>query len=89
MGLPSLLVPLRIAMDDHQTVNALALKTRNCADILPESLFTPEAVKNILSERLRDSTYLADASRAALTAAKPDATRALAKLVQSAVGAAR
>lgn len=89
MGLPSLLVPLRIAMDDHQSVNALALKTRNCADILPESRFTPEAVKNILWERLRDSTYLAAASSAARSAAKPNATRELAGLVQSAIGAAQ
>ncbi len=88
MGLPSLLVPLGIAMDDHQTVNASALKNRNCADVLPETRFTPEAVKNSLEERLRDSTYLAAASRAALTAARPNATTALAELVQSAVGAA-
>ena len=87
MGLPSLLVPLTIAMDDHQMVNASALKNRNCADVLPETQFTPEAVKNILLETLRDSTYLAAASRAALTAARPDATTALAGLVQSAVGA--
>lgn len=85
MGLPSLLVPLAIAMDGHQMVNASALKNRNCADVLPETLFTPEAVKNILSERLNDSTYLAAASRAALTAAMPDATLSLAALVESAV----
>ena len=88
MGLPSLLVPLAIAMDGHQMVNASALKNRNCADVLPETLFTPEAVKNSLQERLNDSTYLAAASHAALTAAKPDATDALARLVKSAVGAA-
>ncbi len=88
MGLPSLLVPLAIAMDDHQSVNALALKSLDCADILPETRFTPQAVKNSLEERLRDSTYLADASRAACLAAKPDATTQLAQLVKSAIGAA-
>lgn len=91
MGLPSLLVPLAIAMDDHQTVNAqtlnLAVKNLNAADIMPESLFTPEAVKNILEERLRDSTYLNDASRAARSTAKPDATLRLAALVKDAVRA--
>jgi len=45
MGLPALLVPLKIAMDDHQTVNARALSSLDAADILPESEFTPEAVK--------------------------------------------
>lgn len=91
MGLPSLLVPLAIATDDHQTINAQSLncaqKKRNAADILPESEFTPEAVKNILWERLNDSTYLAAASKAARTAAKPDATDRLAHLVKSAVRA--
>jgi len=87
MGLPSLLVPLAIAMDGHQMVNASALKNRNCADVLTETLFTPEAVKNSLEERLRDSTYLAAASIAARSAAKPDATERLASLVKSAIGA--
>ncbi len=89
MGLPSLLVPLAIAMDDHQRINAHSLncaqKKRNAADILPESEFTPETVKNILWERLNDSTYLAAASKAARAAAKPDATNRLADLVKSAV----
>ena len=88
MGLPSLLVPLAIAMDDHQSVNASALKNRNCADVLPETRFTPEAVKNSLEQRLRDSTYLAAASRDARSSAKLDATARLADLVTSAIGTA-
>lgn len=87
MGLPSLLVPLAIAMDDHQTENAKALNDLNAADILPETEFTPEAVKNILLEKLCDSNSLEAASRAALTAARPDATTQLADLVKTVVGA--
>ncbi|WP_017930976.1 undecaprenyldiphospho-muramoylpentapeptide beta-N-acetylglucosaminyltransferase [Robiginitomaculum antarcticum] len=87
MGLPSLLVPLAIAMDDHQTENAKALKNLGCADLLPESEFTPETVKNILLDKLCDSTYLETASRAALNAARPDATARLADLVKAVVGA--
>lgn len=81
MGLPSLLVPLAIAMDDHQTINAEPLKNLDAADILPESLFTAESLKSILLERLNDSNWLKSAAQAARTAAKPDATRRLADLV--------
>ena len=81
MGLPSMLVPLAIAMDDHQSVNAQPLKNLEAADILPESEFTPELVKTMLMERLNDSTWLENASKAARSAARPDATTALAKLV--------
>jgi len=83
MGKPSMLVPLRIAMDDHQTANALALKSLGAADILPESEFTPENVKSILEARLNDSTWLKTAAKAARKAARPHATRDLAALVKS------
>ncbi len=81
MGLPSLLIPLAIAMDDHQSVNAQPLKNLEAADILPESEFTPERVKTILMERLNDSNWLETASRSASSAAKPGATTTLANMV--------
>jgi UDP-N-acetylglucosamine--N-acetylmuramyl-(pentapeptide) pyrophosphoryl-undecaprenol N-acetylglucosamine transferase len=84
MGLPALLVPLKIAMDDHQTVNAMALSRLGAADILPESQFTPEQVKTTLEARLNDSTWLKSASAAAKTAGRPDAAAKLAELVISA-----
>ncbi len=87
MGKPSLLVPLAIAMDDHQTANAEALKRLEAADILPESMFTPENVKTSLERRLNDSKWLAQASQSARSAARPDATRDLADLVRSCISA--
>ena len=81
MGLPSLLVPLAIAMDDHQSKNALPLKNLDAADILPESRFTPENITHILMERLNDSSWLETASRAAKSLARPKATTDLAELV--------
>ena len=81
MGLPSMLVPLRIAMDDHQSINALSLKNLDAAHILPESEFTPEIVKSILVEKLNDSSWLKTASSAARSAAKPEATADLAECV--------
>ena len=85
MGKPSLLVPLGIAMDDHQSENAKALKNLDAADILPESEFTPERVKTTLEARLNDSNWLETAARAARSTARPDATEAMAQLVVSAV----
>ena len=84
MGLPALLVPLKIAMDDHQTVNARALSSLDAADILPESEFTPEAVKTTLEARLNDSNWLKRASAAARSQGRPNAAAELAKLVISA-----
>ena len=81
MGKPSLLIPLAIAMDDHQTFNARTLKDRGAADILPESAFTSESVKTTLTERLNDSTWLAQAAKAASLTARPNAAHALADLV--------
>lgn len=81
MGLPALLVPLAIAMDDHQSVNALPLKGHGAADILPESAFTAEAVKTVVKDRLNDKDWLKSASAAARSLSKPGATDALAKLV--------
>ncbi|MEP4052360.1 MAG: undecaprenyldiphospho-muramoylpentapeptide beta-N-acetylglucosaminyltransferase [Litorimonas sp.] len=81
MGKPSLLIPLEIAMDDHQTINAQSLERHGAADILPESEFTPEAVANILQDRLNDSNWLSSAAASARTLGRPNAARDLAQLV--------
>ena len=83
MGKPSLLVPLAIAMDDHQTANALSLERLGAADILPESEFTRDAVKSILEARLSDSNWLTTASDAARSAGRPLAAADLAALVSA------
>ncbi len=85
MGKPSLLIPLAIAMDDHQTANAKSLERHRAADILPESEFTPEAVAHILQDRLNDSNWLSSAAAAARTLGRPNAARDLAQLVISTV----
>ena len=81
MGKPSLLIPLAIAMDDHQTSNARSLERHGAADILPESQFTPESVANILQDRLNDSNWLSSAAASARALGRPDAARDLAQLV--------
>ena len=81
MGKPSLLIPLAIAMDDHQTINARSLEGHGAADILPESEFTPESVANILQDRLNDSNWLSSAAASARTLGRPNAAQDLAQLV--------
>ena len=81
MGKPSLLIPLAIAMDDHQTINARSLEGHGAADILPESEFTPESVANILQDRLNDSNWLSSAAASARTLGRPNAAHDLAQLV--------
>lgn len=81
MGKPSLLIPLAIAMDDHQTVNARSLEEHGAADILPESEFTPQSVANILQDRLNDSNWLSSAAASARSLGRPNAARDLAQLV--------
>ena len=81
MGLPSILVPLGIAMDDHQTANAKALERLGAAVILPESGFTPDALTELLTELLRDPERLDQMGRSAQSLARPDAARDLAALV--------
>ena len=85
MGKPSLLVPLAIAMDDHQSANAMSLKRHGAADILPESEFTPQRVKSILEARLNDSNWLESAAKSARGQGRVDAAKALAHLVANAI----
>jgi len=83
MGKPSLLVPLAIAMDDHQTVNAESLTRLFAADVLPESRFTHLNVKTLLEKRLSDSIWLTKAAEVARKAGKPLAATDLAALVSA------
>jgi UDP-N-acetylglucosamine--N-acetylmuramyl-(pentapeptide) pyrophosphoryl-undecaprenol N-acetylglucosamine transferase len=86
MGKPSILVPLAIAMDDHQTANAKALERLDAAKIVPELDFTVERLTKLLTETLNDTDWLDRAGRNASKLARPDAARDLAALVISAAG---
>ena len=87
MGLPSVLVPLAIAMDDHQTVNARTLERHGAAVILSEAELSPARLAEVLQRRLKDADWLASAARAARAQGRPDAAARLADLVRAAAGA--
>lgn len=84
LGKPSILIPLGIAMDDHQTANAKALERLDAARILPESEFTSERLTTLLTEILHDIDWLDRAGGNASKLARPDAARDLAALVMQA-----
>ncbi len=82
-ALPSVLIPLKIATDDHQTLNARALVDAGAAEMLPEDAVTVDSLTAVLERLLSDPARLTAMSAAARSVAIPDATRRLADLVEA------
>ena len=85
-GRPSILVPLGIAMDDHQTANAESMVTGAAADVLIEPRFTSIALTELLAERLPNAGVLRARAKAAWSLGRPKAARDLADLAEQAAG---
>lgn len=83
-GVPSLLIPLKIAMDDHQRFNAASLAAAGGAEVMLEDEVTVERLAAVLEAMLGDPVRLEAMSRGARTAALPDATPSLADMVEAA-----
>lgn len=86
VGRPAILVPLAIAMDDHQTVNAEGMATGAAADVVAEGRFTPEHLAPLLVERLGNAGVLQARAKAAHRLGRPNAARDLADLAEEAAG---
>jgi UDP-N-acetylglucosamine--N-acetylmuramyl-(pentapeptide) pyrophosphoryl-undecaprenol N-acetylglucosamine transferase len=82
VGRPSVLVPLAIAMDDHQTLNAEALAEAGAADVIKETEFDGQKLAAILEQRLSAPQDLSRRAAAAKAAGRPDAAQALADIVE-------
>ena len=82
-GRPAILVPLKIAADDHQTANAEALTSVGAADAISEDDFTPERLADMLERRLSDPHDLSVRATAARAVGKPDAADRLADLAET------
>jgi UDP-N-acetylglucosamine--N-acetylmuramyl-(pentapeptide) pyrophosphoryl-undecaprenol N-acetylglucosamine transferase len=65
MGRPSILIPLKIAMDDHQTANAEGLAEAGAADVVLEDNVFPNLLGELIAARLGDGDDLR--ARAAAT----------------------
>ena len=86
VGRPSILIPLEIAMDDHQTGNAETLRDVGAADVIAESDFTVEAMTALLSERLANGPDLAQRAGKARSVSRDNAASDLADLAEGLVG---
>ena len=85
-GKPSILVPLKLALDDDQGQNARRLAEAGAAVVLAEDQMTPESLADALNRLLSDPAALTRMAQAARSVAVPDAAERLADLVE---GAAR
>jgi len=86
-GVPSILIPLAIATDDHQTLNARLLTDAGAAEAIDERELTAERLTATLAAMLADPAALARRAAAAQAVAKPDAAERLADLVERTAGA--
>ena len=82
-GLPSVLIPLKIAMDDHQRFNAGSLVEAGGAVMILEDDASVEALTAALAAVLSEPARLATMSAGARSVALPDAAARLADLVEA------
>ena len=88
-GRPAILVPLPIATDDHQTVNAREMARAGGARMIPQDEFTPEVLAAQIEAVAGDPQALGNAAERALSVGRPHATRELADLVERIAGGAK
>tara|TARA_R110002050_G_scaffold57423_3_gene128859 strand:+ start:10523 stop:11605 length:1083 start_codon:yes stop_codon:yes gene_type:complete len=69
-GVGALLVPYPYAVDDHQTHNALALKTSGAALLIPEDILTADVLAKQLSEFIDNREQLLQMANAARSQSK-------------------
>ncbi|MDR3538186.1 MAG: undecaprenyldiphospho-muramoylpentapeptide beta-N-acetylglucosaminyltransferase [Acetobacteraceae bacterium] len=81
-GRPAILVPLPGAIDDHQSANARALAAAGGAWVMPQPVFTPEALAERLPLLLDDPATLTQAAVGARSQARADAAARLADIVE-------
>lgn len=80
-GRPAILVPYPHAIDDHQTANAQALAETGGAWLMPQDVFTPEALTARLESLFAQPRALETAAAAARAAGRDDAAERLADAV--------
>ncbi len=81
-GRPAILVPLPIATDDHQTVNAREMAKAGGARMIVQTDFTPATLAAQVETIASDPEALGNAAARALSIGRPHATRDLADLVE-------
>ncbi len=84
VGRPSILIPLKIAMDDHQTANALSLAEIGAADIVAEDNLYPNLLGELLRVTLENDDNLRERAALAASAGSVSAAQDLADIAERA-----
>jgi UDP-N-acetylglucosamine--N-acetylmuramyl-(pentapeptide) pyrophosphoryl-undecaprenol N-acetylglucosamine transferase len=79
-GLGAIFVPLPIATDDHQTVNAAVMVSAGAARIIQERDLNPERLSDLIAELIADRARLLKMAEAARAGRSTDAATRLADL---------
>ena len=82
VGRPSILIPLKIAMDNHQEANAEGLVDAGGADMLLEDNLYPNLLGELIAVRLGDANDLAVRAAAAKALGNVRAAQDLADLAE-------
>jgi UDP-N-acetylglucosamine--N-acetylmuramyl-(pentapeptide) pyrophosphoryl-undecaprenol N-acetylglucosamine transferase len=77
MGLPSILVPLPNAIDDHQMANARYLADADAGLILPQKEMNKEALMTLITKTIQNLDIMSTSAR---QCARMDATAAVAEI---------
>jgi len=86
IGRPAILIPLAIAVRDHQTANARGLAEAGGAIVLSEAELSVEALSDAVGSILGDPELAADMAEASLSQGVPEAAERLADLVEELAG---
>lgn len=78
-GIPSLIVPLPTAANDHQTANARVLERAGAARCLPQPELTAARVEQEVGALLADPARRAQMARAAVARGRPNAAEEIAR----------
>ena len=86
VGRPSILIPLAIAMDDHQAANAAALTDVGAADLMVEANLYPNLLGELLAVRLGNAGELKTRAAAAWGSGSVTAASDLADVAERVAG---
>lgn len=85
LGKPSILIPLRIATNDHQRINAQSLKRKNAAEVILEEDLTGEILNNTIKRIIFDPNKLKTMADNSKKLGKPKATQMICDMISSLV----
>jgi UDP-N-acetylglucosamine--N-acetylmuramyl-(pentapeptide) pyrophosphoryl-undecaprenol N-acetylglucosamine transferase len=83
LGRPAMLVPFRLAVDDHQRANAKVVADAGAAWLMGEDEIDPQGLASLLAEVLDEPGQLAEMAARARALGRPNAAGALADALAS------